>query len=155
MRIQRILPLVAILVLGCNHHDSSSAARTSPEKQSAPEQKGLDGTWKVVSIGGNGKTLPSEKIGDMKVHIAGQQYSTSKGGKEMEQATMTSDPSKQPKTIDLAFTKGELKGQTILGIYEVTGNTLRLAFAEPGKPHPTEIANRDGLRQDVWELRRE
>ena len=39
--------------------------------------------------------------------------------------------------------QGDLKGQTVLCIYEMTGDTLRIAFAEPGKARPTEIANRD------------
>lgn len=32
---------------------------------------------------------------------------------------------------------------------------VRIALAEPGKARPTEIVNRAGLRQDIWELRRE
>jgi uncharacterized protein (TIGR03067 family) len=91
----------------------------------------------------------------MKVTISGQQFKTTKGTKVIEQATITADPSKEPKTIDLAFTQGDVKGQTVLGIYEVTGDTLRIAMSEPDKLRPTEIVNRDGLRQDVWELRRE
>jgi uncharacterized protein (TIGR03067 family) len=99
--------------------------------------------------------MPPDRVADMKVTISGQQYTTTKGGTVIEQATLTTDPSKQPKTIDLAFTQGEAKGQTLSGIYEVTGDTLRIALAEPGQARPTEIANRPGLRQDVWELRRE
>jgi uncharacterized protein (TIGR03067 family) len=70
-------------------------------------------------------------------------------------ATLTADPSKQPGTLDLTFTQGEAKGQTATCIYEVTGDTLRMAWSRPGKPPPTEFANRAGLRQDLWELRRE
>ena len=109
----------------------------------------------VVSIGGNGKTMPPDRVADMKVTISGQQYTTTKGGKVIEQEPITTDPSKQPKTIDLAFTQGEAKGQTLSGIYEVMGETVRIALAEPGQARPTEIVNRPGLRQDVWELRRE
>jgi uncharacterized protein (TIGR03067 family) len=106
-------------------------------------------------MGGNGNTMSPERIGDVKVTISGQQFTTTKSGKVVEEATMTTDPSKQPKTIDLAFTQGEAKGQTLLGIYEITGDTLRIGLSGPGKDRPTEIANRVGLPQDVWELRRE
>jgi uncharacterized protein (TIGR03067 family) len=106
-------------------------------------------------MGGNGKTRPPERLADMKVSIAGQQYTLTKGGKILEQATMTADPSKQPKAIDLTVTQGEAKGQTLLCIYEVTGDRLRIAWSEPGKARPAEFANRAGLRQDLWELRRE
>jgi hypothetical protein len=55
----------------------------------------------------------------------------------------------------VTFTQGESKGQTLLCICDVTGDTLRIAWSEPGKARPTEFANRAGLRQDLWELRRE
>ena len=65
------------------------------------------------------------------------------------------DRGRLPGFPSFAFTQGEAKGQTLLGIYEATEDTLRIAWSEPGKVRPTEIANRAGLRQDVWELRRE
>jgi uncharacterized protein (TIGR03067 family) len=106
-------------------------------------------------MGGNGNTMSPERIGDVKVTISGQQFTTTKSGKVVEEATMTTDPSKQPKTIDLTFTQGEAKGQTLLGIYEIDGDSLRIGLSGPGMARPTEIANRVGLPQDVWELRRE
>ena len=120
MRLLLILPLAALLAIGCNRQDTSGQKGAPPGKDSkggAQDQKGLQGTWKVVSIGGNGKTMPPEQTGDMKVTITGQQYTTTKGGKVIEQATITTDPSKQPKTIDLTVTQGEAKGKTGLGIY--------------------------------------
>jgi uncharacterized protein (TIGR03067 family) len=159
MRLIPILPLATVLAIGCSQQDTSGREGDPPGRESQgggqQDRTGLQGTWKVVSIGGNGQTMPAERTGDMKVDISGRQYTTLKGGQVIEQAAMTTDPSEQPKTIDLAFTQGEAKGQTLLGIYEVTGDTLRIALSEPGKARPTEITNRAGLRQDVWELRRE
>ena len=162
MRLLLILPLAAVLVVGCSHHDTSDQKGTPPGKDvqegAQQDQKELQGTWKVVSIfmGVSGKTLPPERIADMKVSITGQQYTMAKGGKVIEHATMSADPSKQPKELDLEFTLGESKGQTVRCIYEVTGDTLRIAWwGEPGKARPAEIAKQAGLRQDVWELRRE
>ena len=135
-----------------------AAEQMAPPKNSAgsqPARNELDGSWKYVSVGGNGKTTPADRLADMRVTFAGQQYSSTKAGKVIEQATLTADPSKQPKTIDLAITQGEFKGQTLLGIYEFAGDVLRVAFAEPGQARPAEIVNRAGLRQDIWELRRE
>jgi uncharacterized protein (TIGR03067 family) len=158
MRLLPILPLAAALAIGCSRPDTSGQKGTPLGKDAQgstqQEQKGLQGTWKVVSMGGSGKTQPPERIADMKVTIVGQQYTLTKGGKILEQATVTADPSKQPKTLDLTFTQGESKGQTSLCIYEVTGDTLRIAWS-PGTARPSEFANRAGLRQDLWELRRE
>jgi len=160
MRLLLILPLAAILAIGCSHQDTSGQKGTPPGKDAQggtqPEQKGLQGTWKFVSMTtSSGKIRPPEQIADMKISISGQQYTLTKGGKALERATLTDDPSKQPKALDLTFTQGDAKGQTLTCIYEVTGDTLRIAWSEPGKPRPTEFANRAGLRQDLWELQRE
>jgi uncharacterized protein (TIGR03067 family) len=159
MRLLLTLPLAAVLALGCSRKDSSGQKGT-PAGHDAQggipqDQKELQGTWKLVSMGGNGKTKPSDLIADMKVRISGQQYTLTKAGKVLEVATLSADPSKQPKTLDLAFTLGESKGQMLHCIYEVTGDTLRIAWSEPGKARATEFVNRAGLRQDLWELRRE
>jgi uncharacterized protein (TIGR03067 family) len=159
MKVLVILPLATVLAIGCSRRDTSRQPGAGPGTQGPgavrQDPDGLEGTWRVVSIGGNGKTTPPDRIADMRVTISGQQYTTTKGGTVIERATLTTDPSKQPKAIDLAFTQGEAQGQTLAGIYEVTGGTLRIALAEPGHARPTEIANRAGLRQDVWKLRRE
>jgi uncharacterized protein (TIGR03067 family) len=158
MRLLLILPWAAILAIGCSHQDTSGQKGTPPGKDAQgstqQDQKGLQGTWNVVSMGGSGKTQPPERIADMKVTIVGQQYTLTKGGKALERATLTDDPSKQPKTLDVTFTQGEAKGHTFLCIYEVTGDTLRIAWS-PGTARPSEFANRAGLRQELWELRRE
>jgi uncharacterized protein (TIGR03067 family) len=158
MRLLLILPLAAVLAIGCSRQDTSGqkGAPLGEERQGGAQQ-GLEGTWKIVSMfmGGSGKTVPPERVADLKVSISGQQWTMTKGGKVIEHATMTADPSKQPKAIDLAFTQGESAGQTVPCIYEVTGDMLRIAWSEPGKARPTDFANRAGLRQDVWELRRE
>jgi uncharacterized protein (TIGR03067 family) len=124
---------------------SSQAIRNSA---SLASQRLLDGTWKVVST----SSRPPEQIADMRVIISGQQYTVTKGGQVVGRSTMTADPTKQPKTLDLAVTEGEKKGQIFPGIYELSGDTLRLAW---GQPRPTEISDRAGSLQEVWELRRE
>jgi uncharacterized protein (TIGR03067 family) len=153
-----ILPLAAVLVIGCSRQDTAGQKGTPPGKNAQgntpQDQKELQGMWKVVSMGGSGKTRPPEFITDMKVTIVGQRWTLTKGGTILEQATVTADPSKQPKPLDVTFTQGESKGQTSVCIYEVTGDTLRIAWSI-GTARPSEFANRAGLRQDLWELRRE
>jgi uncharacterized protein (TIGR03067 family) len=153
-----ILLLAAVLALGCSRESTSGHNRKVPGEDgrqgAPPEQAALDGTWKVVSAGFEGKTRPADRIGDLRVTFSGRQYTTMKGGQVVERATLAADPSRQPKTIDLAFTEGPSKGQTLLGIYELSGDALRIAWSER-KERPTDFTNRAGLRQEVWELRRE
>ena len=157
MKFHLLFAFVCALAIGCSPKDTSvqkgSQSNGQSQTNSVQNQNELQGTWKFISIGGNGTTKPPERIADMKVTISGQQFTTTKGGKIVEQATLVADLSK--KTIDLTITEGEGKGQTILGVYELAGDTLRIATSEPGAVRPTEIVNRAGLRQDFWELRRE
>jgi uncharacterized protein (TIGR03067 family) len=130
-------------------HSSSQAIRNSA---SLAGKRLLVGTWKVVSTSSDGQTKPPEQIGDMRVIISGEQYTVAKGGQVVGRANMTADPTKQPKTIDLVVTEGEKKGQVFPGIYELSGDTLRIAWSQP---RPTEISDRAGSQQEAWELRRE
>jgi uncharacterized protein (TIGR03067 family) len=157
MRLLLLLGPVCVLAFGCSPKDTGvqKGSQSNAQFQTNTVQKQIEfqGTWKFVSIVGNGKTTPPERIADMKVTISGQQFTTTKGGKIVEQASLVTDSSK--KSIDLTITEGEGKGQKLLGVYEISGDTLRIAMSEPGAVRPTEIVNREGLRQDIWELRRE
>jgi uncharacterized protein (TIGR03067 family) len=141
-----ILLLVVVLGIGCSRQNTSGQTgmppRKEPERGAQEDQKGLQGTWKVVSMFmAGGKTVPAERVAkaDLKASISGQQWTMTRGGKLFEQATITVDPSKQPKAIDFAYTQGECKGQTVPGIYEVTRDTLRIAWTEPGKARATDF----------------
>jgi uncharacterized protein (TIGR03067 family) len=49
------------------------------------------------------------------------------------------DPMASPKTIDITFSDGPSKDDTLKGIYELDGDTQRICWAAPGKPRPTEF----------------
>jgi uncharacterized protein (TIGR03067 family) len=60
------------------------------------------------------------------------------------------DPAKQPKTFDYIPSEGAHKGDVLLGIYELDGDTLRICHvaASTKKPRPTEFST-DGKGGDV------
>jgi uncharacterized protein (TIGR03067 family) len=49
------------------------------------------------------------------------------------------DPSRTPRAIDATPSSGPNRGETWLGIYEVMGDLYKIAFAPPGKTHPTRV----------------
>jgi uncharacterized protein (TIGR03067 family) len=61
-------------------------------------------------------------------------------GKVSARGTSTIDPTKKPKAIDLKPTEGDLQGQTILGIYEVSANTRKVCLGDPKKGRPKEFS---------------
>jgi uncharacterized protein (TIGR03067 family) len=58
--------------------------------------------------------------------------------KSLESWTVTVDPAKSPKTIDLTLTK-DGKKQTRSGIYELKDNDLKVSWAEEGKDRPAKF----------------
>ena len=54
------------------------------------------------------------------------------------------DSTKTPKEVDLVISEGYNKGITMLGIYELEGNTMRLCYDLQGKSRPTEFKSEPG-----------
>lgn len=54
------------------------------------------------------------------------------------------DTTKVPMTIDMMPTGGTYDGKTLLGIVKLDGQTLTIAFAEPGKDRPTAFESKEG-----------
>jgi hypothetical protein len=48
--------------------------------------------------------------------------------------------------------EGQFEGKTMLGIYDLQGDTLRFCFADPGKERPTNFTTKagDGRTLSVW-----
>jgi uncharacterized protein (TIGR03067 family) len=111
--------------------------------QDKKEIEKLEGKWVVVSAERDGKAWDTVK-GAVRVNTGDKYVLTPKEGKGIP-GTMKIDPSKKPKTMDMSSTEGNFKDKTLLGIYEVDGDTLRICFAEPGKERPTEFASKAGV----------
>jgi uncharacterized protein (TIGR03067 family) len=129
MRVTRILPLLLVFV-------GVARAADSP----------IDGKWEVVSMTKNGKA-DDTWAGAAREH-AGDKYTMSKAGGKSVSGTMKVDADK--KTIDLMPNEGQYKGKTLAGVYELTGDTLKIAFAEPGKDRPAKAADGDGITVAVY-----
>jgi uncharacterized protein (TIGR03067 family) len=54
------------------------------------------------------------------------------------------DPSRAPRTLDVTRSEGPRKGETVLAIYEVKGDSLRTCFAPPGRERPTGFTPKEG-----------
>ena len=101
-----------------------------------PDQEKLQGKWNIESFDYNGTAV--EVMKQAVREFKGDKYSlTPKSGEAINGEIKAIDSIKKPKTIDL-----DVNGQTLKGIYEVDGDTLRLCYSLNNPERPTEFASK-------------
>jgi uncharacterized protein (TIGR03067 family) len=109
------------------------------------DMRQLEGIWKVVAAETDGKKVPPEDLGRYQLLIeSGGRMTAFRDGKITLQGSMTLDPARMPKTLDVTFTQGEQSGKTAQGIYELKDGTFKVCRASPGHNRPTEFASPPG-----------
>ena len=119
----------------------SQAADDANEEAVAKDLRAFKGTWRLSSKEVDGKKFSEEEIKDVIATNDGSgNISVRRGDKEINEGTVKLDPTKSPRTIDVTFTEGERKGQTVLGIYEIDADAFRVCVARPGGERPAEFS---------------
>jgi uncharacterized protein (TIGR03067 family) len=111
------------------------------------ELAALKGTWRPVSVEVDGMKIPEERLKE--AFITRDETGKVKGWRGdqlvMEGFVKKIDLTKKPRTIDSEITEGDNKGKTILGIYELDGDTFRVCVALPGTDErPKEFSAKAG-----------
>ena len=57
---------------------------------------------------------------------------------------ITLDPDRKPRAVNTWDQDGPFEDQTVPGIYELQGETLKLCFARPGQERPKEFTTKSG-----------
>jgi uncharacterized protein (TIGR03067 family) len=90
----------------------------------------LQGNWRVTSF--NGQDAPGGA--ELFLVIKGDKYEQWTNGTVEEKGALKLDGSTKPMSIDFSITDGNDAGKLQLGLFDLTGDTLSLAFAAPGNP---------------------
>jgi len=135
MRIALVAPIctLGLTVIG------GPGARADDKADAASELKKFQGTWTFESVEAGGTSAPAADFQGITVTFEGDKYAVKKGDQAVEAATLKLDPSKSPKAFDVTVTEGPNKGAVMLGIYEISGDTLKVCFDPEGKKRPTEF----------------
>ena len=91
----------------------------------------------------NGKKLSADDLKGATLTFKGDHYTLKQGG-QTRTGTIKIDPTKKPKQLDIISGEGPNKGKSLLGIYELDGDTLRYCVSPPGKTRPTEFSGKVG-----------
>lgn len=120
------------------------------------DRKQIEGTWRVVALEVDGNKASAEDAKKITVvNKADGTWILFNDGKEISKGPSTINPTMKTKTIDFKPTDGEGKGQTYLGIYELSDKSRKLCFAPPGKKRPTEFSSKTGSEHILVTLERE
>lgn len=130
----------AIAALLC----ASGLAAAADDKDVAKELEKFQGTWIFERVEGGGQEVPIVNFKGMTVTFEGDTYIVKEGVELVQKAIQKLDPSKSPKTFDVKVTQGTNRGMVILGIYEISGDTLKVCFDPEGKKRPTEFKTQAG-----------
>ena len=136
-----LVTLLCTLVLTAS---GGTGARADDKADVEKELKKFQGAWTVQSVEAGGKELPIDVFKGMTVTFEGDKYTVKIGDKVIQTATQKLDPSKSPKTLDVTVAEGPNKGAVLLGIYEISGDTLKVCFDPEGKKRPTEFKTAAG-----------
>ena len=135
---------------------SQAADGKANEKTVAKELQAFKGTWRLSSKEEDGKKFGEEEIKDIIGSGDGLgKFSVRRGDKVIGEATVKLDPTKKPKRIDVSFTEGMHKGQTVLGIYEIESDAFRVCVARPGDERPAEFSAKSGSGRILIGYKRE
>jgi uncharacterized protein (TIGR03067 family) len=112
----------------------------------ADDKNPLDGKWVIESLTRDGKDESAKYKGGTRGNTGEKYAMVPPAGSEAKAAegTFSVDASKTPATIDMKPGSGQYKGKTLPGIYKLEGETLTIAFAEPGKDRPTAFESKPG-----------
>lgn len=117
------------------------AAKT---KAVAKEMDSFAGTWEIAAIKPDGAAKEAKRLAFRK---DGTYAALDKDGKELWSGTFEIDPTAKPKVWDHRSHEGKAKGDDVLGIYELNGDSLKVCCVVgkwkenewTGKPRPKEI----------------
>lgn len=117
------------------------------------DAKQLQGKWRLVSAIRSGQEYPSEKLkAEEDIVFSGDMVRFLVDEKGAGKITFKLDPTKKPRAIDLISSNSDL--EPVLGIYEITGDGLKICFRSAGEDRPTEFKSEPNSGNRLFVLKR-
>jgi len=107
----------------------------------------LQGTWRSIAMVLDGRGIPPAALEHRRIIVIDDKYVVVDGDRTLRRGTLRIDATKTPKQIDTLPADGPNVGKTDQGIYELTTDLLRVCWAPPGWPRPTNFTPEPGSRQ--------
>jgi uncharacterized protein (TIGR03067 family) len=122
---------------------SAAAADEAPlskEDEARNDLQQMQGTWKLESFEDAKKTKVTPKSRTL---FVGAELSILRDGEKVLQiGTMRLTTAKSPRRIDVVVKKGQHEDSTMLGIYELKDDTLKVCFDPEGEGRPSAFESK-------------
>jgi uncharacterized protein (TIGR03067 family) len=112
----------------------------------------LVGVWNLTAASTAGLEVSGEKLGESKWAFTGRQYLAANSTGSVV-GTYTIDPTASPKRMDFVAAAGPDKGKVQAMIYELDGDTLRIAYTAGGE-RPASFPTKPAEKEYVVVLKR-
>jgi uncharacterized protein (TIGR03067 family) len=112
----------------------------------------LQGKWEMVSHVSDGE-LDEARTGAVRI-VAGNEFVIKKNDRVMRAAHLEIHETKQPKWIDITFTRGPEAGKVRRGIYVIAGDTHQICYGKLNGERPTQFVSTRGSGHRLVVFRR-
>jgi uncharacterized protein (TIGR03067 family) len=134
---------VLLILLGDSAIPRSTRGEDPPTRQTAKDDlKKLQGTWECVEMEREGDVVPAESFKGSLAVYEDDRLTLYRDGEVFRRGIVTLEPSKAPKKVNTWDLGGPYADQTVPGIYEIDGDTLKICFSRPGVERPTEFTTK-------------
>ena len=150
--LRRTLSVLATLALLAATVPADEERPDSREEEARKDLQEMQGTWKLESLEDGKKTKVDVK--KRTLFFGGELCLVRDGDKVVQVGVARLVTSKSPRRIDVVVRKGQHQDNTMLGIYEVKDDTLKVCFDPEGEGRPAAFATKLGpgivARQTIW-----
>jgi uncharacterized protein (TIGR03067 family) len=134
---------------------SAAADKQLPREDARKDLAALQGTWNLVAMEAEGDPVPPEDFKGWHAVYEGDALSLWSETEVRRRGIVTLDPSRQPRAINTWDLDGPYEDETVKGIYQLNGDSLKLCFSRPGQARPEDFTTKKGTGFLLVEYRRQ